>query len=59
MHRRGTARLAEETESTAYTWYPPDEVAALVSEAGFNDVQIGPPVRALGDAETYSIVARL
>jgi SAM-dependent methyltransferase len=59
VHRRGTARLAEETESTSYTWYPPDEVAALVSEAGFNDVHIGPPSRTVADAETYSIVARL
>ena len=59
VHRRGTARLAEETESTSYTWYPSDEAAALVSDAGFNDVQIGPPARTVADAETYSIVARL
>lgn len=59
VHRRGTSRLAEETESTAFTWYPPDEIAALVADSGFPSVEIGPPASGLEGVESYSIVARL
>ena len=59
VHRRGTAHLAEETESTAITWYPADEIAALVREAGFGEVAIEPPARAQTDAEAYAVIARL
>lgn len=59
VHRRGTARLAEETESTAFTWYPPDEIAGLVADSGFDSVDIGTPARALDGVEGYSIIARV
>jgi SAM-dependent methyltransferase len=59
VHRRGPTHLAEETESIALTWYPPDEIAMLVTAAGFRDVEIAPAPRARPDAEAYALVARL
>ena len=59
VHRRGPAHLAEETESIALTWYPPDEIAALVHEAGFRTVDVAPAPRALPDAESFAVIARL
>lgn len=59
VHRRGTARLAEETESTAFTWYAPDEIAGLVADCGFHSVEIGAAPRAAVDTESYAIIARL
>ncbi|MBA3776915.1 MAG: class I SAM-dependent methyltransferase [Casimicrobiaceae bacterium] len=58
-HRRGTERVGEERETLTLTWYPPDEIAALVADAGFHDVTIGPPARAIDDAQTFSLTARL
>lgn len=59
VHRRGTARLAEETESSSFTWYPPEEIASLVADAGFDSVDIGLAPRALEGVEAYAIIARL
>jgi SAM-dependent methyltransferase len=60
VHRRGTARLAEETESTKITWYPPDEIAELVRDAGFATVEVVEAPRAgSDDAETYAVIARI
>ena len=58
-HRRGTERVGEERETLTLTWYPPDEIAALVADAGFHDVSIGPPARAIDDAQAFSLTARL
>jgi len=58
-HRRGTERVGEERETLTLTWYPPDEIAALVADAGFHDVTIGSPARAIDDAQTFSLTARL
>ena len=57
VHRRGAAHLAEEQSSCATTWYPPDEMSALVAEAGFAKVEIGPPPRAPVDGDAYSVIA--
>jgi SAM-dependent methyltransferase len=59
VHRRGTARLAEETQSTAITWYPREEIAEIVHEAGFAHVEVVPPPRPHHDVETYAVMARM
>jgi len=58
-HRRGNERLGEERETLTLTWYPPEEIAALIKDAGFQDVAIGPSARALDDAQVFSVTARL
>ena len=57
-HRRGATRIAEEHETLALTWYPPDEITALLVEAGFRDVTTGVSPRAGGDDTTFSVFAR-
>jgi SAM-dependent methyltransferase len=59
VHRRGAARLAEETESIAFTWYEPDEIASLVADTGFDNVSIEAAPCALEGVESYAIVARM
>ena len=59
VHRRGTARLAEETEATAITWYPREEALELVRDAGFAHVDIEPAPRTRTDADSYAVVARV
>jgi Methyltransferase domain len=39
-HRRGATRLAEEHETLTLTWYAPDDITALLAEAGFSDVTV-------------------
>jgi SAM-dependent methyltransferase len=58
-HRRGATLLSEEHEALTLTWYPPDDFAALVSDAGFRDVTVGDLDRSDGGATTYSVSARL
>ncbi len=58
-HRRGSQRLAEEHETVTFTWYPPDELAALVGDAGFRDVEIVPSARDEQDRQTFCVTARL
>ena len=58
-HRLGANRLAEEHESVTRTWYPPEDLAALIGDAGFHDVAIGASARAGADAEFFSVRARL
>ena len=36
-HRRGATRLAEEHEKITLTWYAPEEISALLTDAGFSD----------------------
>ena len=59
VHRRGTAHLAEETESIALTWYPQDEIVEMVRDAGFASVEVVDAPRALPDAEAFGVIARL
>ncbi|MEO8346393.1 MAG: class I SAM-dependent methyltransferase [Betaproteobacteria bacterium] len=56
-HRRGATLLAEEHESLTLTWYPPEDIAALISEAGFADVAIGVAPRDGGEDQTFSVSA--
>jgi hypothetical protein len=59
VHRRGAARLAEETESKAFTWYERDEIASLVADTGFASVRIDASPRTVDGVESYAIVARM
>jgi len=57
-HRRGATRLAEEHEALTLTWYPPDEIAAILGDAGFHDVttEVAPTVD--GDDTKFTVTAR-
>jgi len=59
VHRRGTAHLAEESESVAITWYPPEEMRELVNDAGFRSVDIAPAPRAAAEGESFAVIARI
>ena len=39
--------IAREDETIAVTWYGEDEIIALVRDAGYRDVAVGPPASAL------------
>ena len=52
-HRRGAARIAEEHETLSLTWYSPEEIAALLADAGFRDVTTGESPRDDGEERTY------
>jgi hypothetical protein len=57
-HRRGAARIAEEHETLSLTWYSPDEIAAILADAGFHDVTTGDSPRNAGDEKTFCVSAR-
>ena len=57
-HRRGTTRLAEEHETLTLTWYSMDEIAAILSDAGFQEVTTGASPMSGGDETTFSVSAR-
>ena len=59
VHRRGTAHLAEENETVAMTWYPQEEIVEIVAEAGFGHAAIASSPRAMPDAQTFAVIARL
>ena len=54
---------AREDETLAVTWYSEDEITALLKDAGYRDVTIGPPARVLDDApdgeRRFSVSARV
>jgi hypothetical protein len=57
-HRRGATLLTEEHETLSLTWYSPDDITALLADAGFHDMTIlAAPMRE-GDETTYSVIAR-
>jgi SAM-dependent methyltransferase len=58
-HRRGAHPLAEEHETVTQTWYPVEDVAALVKEAGFRDVAVAPSPRDGADTPAFMMIARL
>ena len=58
-HRRGATRLAEEHETLTLTWYPPDDIVAMLAEAGFRDVTVGEIESNDAGATTYSVSARI
>lgn len=57
-HRRGAARLAEEHETLTLTWYAPDEIAAVLADAGFRDVTTENLLRGDGDGKAFCVTAR-
>jgi hypothetical protein len=57
-HRRGATRLAEEHERLTLTWYTPDEIAALLAEAGYRDVTIGASPQGGDEGTAFSATAR-
>jgi cyclopropane fatty-acyl-phospholipid synthase-like methyltransferase len=57
-HRRGAARLAEEHEKITLTWYTPDEISALLTEAGYRDVAIGDSPQGDRGGTVFSVTAR-
>jgi ubiquinone/menaquinone biosynthesis C-methylase UbiE len=57
-HRRGAARLAEEHEQISLTWYAPEEISALLTDAGFRDVTTGASPQGGGDGTAFSVTAR-
>lgn len=42
--------IAREDETLALTWYGEEEIVALLRDAGYRDVAVGPPARPVGDA---------
>jgi cyclopropane fatty-acyl-phospholipid synthase-like methyltransferase len=57
-HRRGATRLAEEHEKVTLTWYAPEEISALLMEAGFRDVTTGTSPQGSCDGTVFSVTAR-
>jgi SAM-dependent methyltransferase len=57
VHRDGTKHLAEEHASVTQTWYPAEEMTALVREAGFRDIEIGSSPHVANDEEAYAVQA--
>jgi hypothetical protein len=57
-HRRGATRLAEEHETLTLTWYLPEEIAALLGDAGFHDVTTEAPPQDGREERTFSVTAR-
>ena len=41
--------LAREDETLAVTWYTEEEIVALLGDAGYRDVAVGPPAWAVGE----------
>ena len=43
--------IAREDEALALTWYTEDEIVALLRDAGFRDVAVGPPAWQVDDGD--------
>ena len=57
VHRRGHDLIAEENETASVTWYTPDDITALLHEAGYRDVAVGESPRDDRDEQTFSVTA--
>jgi hypothetical protein len=56
--------MAREDEALAVTWYTEDEIVALLGDAGYRDVTVGPPAWPVGDEtpqgeRRFSVSARV
>jgi hypothetical protein len=58
VHRRGNDLLAEESEIETVTWYAPDDIASLVSSAGYGSVEMWASPRAPTDGTAFALLAR-
>lgn len=56
-HRRGAQALGEEHARRSLTWYDEDELASMVSQAGWREVAVERPAWA-ADAAAFVVVAR-
>ena len=59
VHRRGHDLIAEENENAAVTWYTPEEITALLIDAGYRDVAIGESPRPDTGDQTFSATAQI
>jgi SAM-dependent methyltransferase len=59
VHRRGHDLIAEENETAAVTWYTPDDITALLLDAGYRDITIGESARPNTGDQTFSVTARV
>ena len=59
VHRRGTTRLAEETESTAITWYSREDIVALLQTQGFERVKIEACATPREGVDAFAVIAHL
>ena len=59
VRRRGSTRIAEESESIRTTWYSRDDLSALLHDVGFSNVAIEPGPVPIAEEDTYAVVARL
>jgi cyclopropane fatty-acyl-phospholipid synthase-like methyltransferase len=57
-HRRGATRLAEEHEEISLTWYTPEEISALLKDAGYRDVTTGTSPQGSDNGTEFSVTAR-
>lgn len=56
--------MAREDEALALTWYTEDEIVALLGDAGYRDVIVGPPAWVVGDEapegeRRFSVTAKI
>jgi ubiquinone/menaquinone biosynthesis C-methylase UbiE len=58
-HRRGATRIAEEHETLTLTWYSPEDIATMLTEAGFRDATTGASPRGGGSDQTFTVFARV
>jgi SAM-dependent methyltransferase len=59
VHRRGTRRLGEETESATLTWYSRDDIASLLRAEGFGSIEFADAPAEGEQADAYRVRARL
>jgi SAM-dependent methyltransferase len=59
VHRRGTRRLAEETESATLTWYSRDDIAALLTASRFGSIEFAEAPAPEPGGEAFRVMARL
>ena len=57
-HRRGAARLAEEHERIASTWYEPEAIVELVRAAGFRDVSTAAAAVTPVEGDAFVVIAQ-
>jgi len=58
VHRRGRDLLCEENETRALTWYAPDDIVALVQDAGFRDIVVLASPRTIAEGPAFAVRAR-
>lgn len=59
VHRRGTRRLGEETESATLTWYSRDDIASLLEAEGFGSITFADAPSPDPEGEAFRVSARL